>query len=81
MWLLIVLVVVGVLAVLALVAGRRGTDDAAPGDADPLFTAGIAIAGASAALIVTLGFAMIPMLLIGLACVVIGAHRSRTRQP
>lgn len=80
MWLLIVLVVVGVLAVLALVAGRRGTD-AEPDDADPLFTAGIAIAGASAALVVTLGFAMIPMLLIGLACVVIGARRSRTRHP
>ena len=80
MWGLLVLVVLVVLAALVLVVGRR-RPDLTPGDADPLFTAGIAIAGASAALIATLGLAMIPTLIVGLACIVIGARRSHARRP
>ncbi len=79
MWMLLVVVVLGVLAILALVVGRKHTD-MPQRDVDPLFTAGIAIAGTSAALIATLGLAMIPMLLVGLACIAIGARRSRAHR-
>lgn len=79
MWIVLALAALGILAVLALLTGGRRPEQR--DDVDPLFTAGIAIAGASAALIATLGTAMIPMLLIGLAAVVVGGRRNRTHRP
>jgi uncharacterized membrane protein len=76
MWILLVVTVLAILVTLGIVVWRLRPSPP-PSDVDPLFTAGIAISGASAALIATLGAAMIPMLLVGLACIVVGAHRSR----
>ena len=76
MWISLVVTIFGVLVILGLVVGRLRPSPP-PSDVDPLFAAGIAISGASAALIATMGVAMIPMLLVGLACIVVGAHRSR----
>jgi uncharacterized membrane protein len=78
MWISLVVTILGVILILGLVVGRLRPSPP-PSDVDPLFAAGIAISGASAALIATMGLAMIPMLLVGLACIVVGAHRSRVR--
>jgi hypothetical protein len=76
MWILFALLVLGIVAVIALVAARPRAE-LPDRDADPLFVAGIAIAGASAALVATLGLMMLPMTLAGVVCIAVGAHRSR----
>jgi len=77
MRLLFAFIVLGVVAIVLLVVAARRNGHA-PRDADPLFTAGIAIAGASAALIATIGLATIPMLLVGLVVMIIGARRTHS---
>ena len=78
MWILIVFLVL-IIVTAAAVIGRRVRIDGAEQDADPLFIAGIAIAGASAALIATIGFVMLLVTAIGVVCILIGATRRRAR--
>lgn len=80
-WLLLVMVLAGVatLAALVVVGWRRPAEPAS--EVDPLFVAGISILGASVALIATVGPMMLPMAVAGIACIVVGAHRSRTHHP
>lgn len=72
----LILIVLAVLAALALLVARA---DIPPADPDPLFIAGIALAGVSAGLIAILGTAATPMAVVGIACIAVGARRSRAR--
>ncbi len=79
MWILLVVLVLVIVAVAAVI-GRRSDAESAEQDADPLFIAGIAMAGASAALVATIGLVMLTTTAIGVICIVIGARRGRARR-
>lgn len=68
-------------ALLMLAVGILARRGAAEGDAavdvDPLFTTGIAIAGAGVALATTLGAVMYAVVAVGLIVMGTGAYRSR----
>ena len=73
---------IGVAVIVLLIAvavQRRGnaSHGTAGGDVDPLFTTGIAVTGAGAALALSLGGVMYGVMLVGLIVMAIGANRSR----
>ena len=78
-WMLLVLIAIIVLAVVAVVRHRH--TPIPPADPDPLFFAGIALSGTSAALIAVFGMTALPMTIVGIVCIAVGARRSRVRHP
>lgn len=79
MWIPLVMLVLVIVAATAAIS-RRARAEGAGQDVDPLYIAGIAIAGTSAALIATIGFVMLSMTAIGVICIVIGSSRGRAHR-
>lgn len=75
-WMVITLLVFVGLALVWLVWARRRADKRVD-EADPLFVVGIALTGAGAATITTLGMFMIAVFAVGLVLMAIGIRRSR----
>ena len=69
--------VIVLLLVIVLQRRRRASNGRAVDEVDPLFTTGIAITGAGAALALTLGGAMYGVMIVGLIVMGIGANRTR----
>ena len=74
--------VIGVAVIVRLLAiagqrRRRASPGSAGGDIDPLFTTGIVITGAGAALALSLDGVMYGVMIVGLIGMAIGANRSR----
>ncbi len=65
------------LVVIAVQRRRSASDGGTPGDVDRLFTMGIVVAGAGAALALTLGGVMYGVMAVGLIVMGIGANRTR----
>lgn len=77
MWLLLVpLLLIGAFLGAAFLVARRGTP-IPPKDPDALFIVGIAVTGTSAAFIATMGAEAMPVAIIGIVCIAVGARRSR----
>ena len=81
-----IVVMFGVMAVLiasvCVLGLRRGPRaDAYSDEVDPLFTAGIAVAGSSVALVITLGPMLWAMTAAGIVLLAIGAARMRREGP
>lgn len=74
------LLVLCVLDVITLVVGHRRVPVPRK-EPDPLFVAGIVIAGTGAALTAAIGAHMIPMGLFGVLAIAVGARRSRSWNP
>jgi uncharacterized membrane protein len=74
-----------VLAILALlgiitVAVVRTRTPVPPRDPDPLFVIGIVMAGTGGALIAATGTQMVPIAIVGILLIAVGARRSRSRE-
>lgn len=75
MWpMLVVVLILCVLSLLIVLDGRVILQE--PADADPMFTVGIVITGVSAALIASMGLAAVPIALVGIASIIVGALRN-----
>lgn len=68
---------IALLVVTAVQRRRRVSDGRSVDDVDPLFTSGIVLTGAGAALVTTLGGVMYGVMIVGLVFMAIGANRTR----
>ena len=68
---------IALLLVIAVQHRHRSPAGRTVNDVDPLFTTGIAITGAGAALATTLGGFMYGVMIVGLVFMAIGANRTR----
>lgn len=68
---------IALLLVIAVQHRHRSPAGRTVNDVDPLFTTGIAITGAGAALATTLGGVMYGVMIVGLVFMAIGANRTR----
>lgn len=71
------LAAIALLVVVAAQRRHRASQGRTVDDVDPLFTTGIALTGAGAALATTLGGLMYGVMVVGLMLMAVGANRTR----